>query len=284
VIVAGKPLAAPRSRRQRYRGKMKQLRSLALSSLLSFGLLGSPAWAMVSHRDAQATHAYLQAKLAERRGVLSSVVPGTRAIEALAEQVRGECPNVLAGMPHGEHGEVLEGSTTRIIEEVVLTPFVAYESAAHPALARFDRDVQRLRWSSHKLTKLLHSLALEHDEQSDLREPPLCSDLRFWTASGYTHVSSQTEAFHKEVIRTASIAKIEPETRRLTGRDFANLDGLVASRLKHYEGVADRSLARHALRPERKLSSVRLRSFFTASEAVYEALGLPRASFKEPGD
>ena len=263
-------------------GAGRKLLGIAASTVLGVLVLASPTSASVSKPDARATHAYLEAKIAERRAVLASEAPGIQAIEALAGQLQGECPGVLADMPGRAKGEPLSRSASEIVEEVVLSTFGAYELVTHPALARFDQRVRRLRWSNRRLTKLLHSLALEQDEQSGLAIPPLCADLRFWVASGYTQVSAQTKLFQKEITRISSITLIESGPGESPLQGLTDLDALVAHRMKPYESPADRGLARRAFRAERILSSPRLHPFISTSDEVFKALGIPPASVRAP--
>lgn len=259
-------------------------RALVICTLMAGGALlpTSASWARVRPSDAAATHAYLEAKLEERQAVRASQEPGIRAIEALAQKVQSECPGVLANMPHDARGGPLNEAAREIIEEVVLATFWPWEQVVHPALARFDALVRPLHWSNPKLTKLLYSLALEQDEQAALAAPPLCADLQSFVASGYTRTSPQTQLFGKEIGRISSITVIDQEPGESGLEGIADLNGLVARRLKHYEAKGDRRLARRALQPEMLLWGSRLRPWLLASEQVEKALGLPPVSLSEP--
>jgi hypothetical protein len=256
------------------------MRTLRLAGLVICALLlafAAQASANVSARDANATHAYLEAKLAERRAVAGTAAAGVQAIEALAGQLRLECPGVLIGMPKPGRGKLPSGPEAEVTDELAVAVFGSDERVEHPALARFYDRVRHLRWSNGKLTRLLHSLALEQDEQSSLAPPPLCADLRFWVASGYIAVSPQTHMYRQRIRAISEITTIESEPDEKGLEDIFNLDSLVAHRLKPYEARSDRALARRAFPPEPGIANLGS-SLLRAVDDVYEALGVtPRS-------
>ncbi len=241
-------------------------------------LWASPASATLSAKDAAATHAYLEAKIVERRAPEGAVQDAIQATEAFAEKVKLECPDVLGAMPRGE-AEPKGTSRGEVGEELTFAEFQPGEHLDHLALARFYQKVRSLRWTNHKLTKLLHSLALEVDEQSGLAPPPLCADLKFWVASGYTETSPETKSLVKRVDAISSIATIEPEPQSEPhSENFLNSEGVVERRLKRYEDHADRLLARKAFPPALKVTDPRLEALLTALGKVNEAVGLKPAA------
>src|SRR5258707_3137116 len=161
--------------------------------------------ARVARRDASATHVYLEAVLAEGREMASTGTAQVKAIEALATQVKTECPGVLAGAPPHNKGEEVDESTREIDDEVVGAAFGAAERVAHPIVAKFARKVERLRWSNRALTRLLRSLAREAAVQSGIPAPNLCADLKYWVASGYTSLSQGTVIYAKRRRMASSI-------------------------------------------------------------------------------
>jgi hypothetical protein len=246
---------------------------VAISAVLGFCALASPASAAPSAKDVAATHAYLEAKIAERRTPSGAVQDAIQATEAFAAKVKLECPGVLAAMPRGE-AEPQGVSRGEIGEELTFAAFQPTEHLQHAALARFYQKVRGLRWTNHKLTKLLRSLALEADEQSGLAPPPLCADLKFWVASGYMQTAPTTKLFVKRVNAISSIATIEPEPQsERGGENFLNSEALVKHRLERYEDQADRRLARKAFPRELKLMDPRVQALFNAVGQVNEAVG-----------
>ncbi len=251
---------------------MQRLSWLLLLTLGAIVCSATPALARVSASDAAATHAYLQARIALERTINMDKPTELKAIGELATAVKTECPDVLAGAPPHTKGEKTNASTREIEEELLSATFGAGERVEHPVLARFARTVGRLRWSSPSLTRLLRDLAIEEAAQSAIPFPDLCSDLKFWVASGYTAVSPGTKQFFHRRQVVSGITTIEPEPHEPIGNLF-NLTALVAHRLKPYEDHADRVLARKALPPEVQLTDPALRPLFEAAESVLVALG-----------
>jgi hypothetical protein len=252
------------------------MRSFRLAGLLTCSFVlacGGQASASVSARNANATHAYLEAKLVERRATAAMALAGVQAIEAFAGQLRLECPNVLVGMPPLARGQLPSETQTEVADEVLVAVLGSVERVDHPALARFYDTVRHLRWSNRKLTRLLHSLALERDEQSALPPPPLCADLRFWVASGYTASSPQTHLYRERMRAISEITTIEPEPDEKGLEGLFNLDGLVARRLKPYEDRPDRALARRAFPPEPGIGDLGSPPLVKAVANAYDALG-----------
>jgi hypothetical protein len=138
--------------------------------------------------------------------------------------------------------------------------FGAAERVEHAADERFYKTVRRLRWSSPRLTKRLHDLALEQTEQSGVPAPPLCADLRFWVASGYTATSAATKHYLQRWNVISAIG-IEPEPQ-------------TARRLSGYENDADRLLAEKVF-PSQEASSTSPAEapFVEAVNRVFEVLG-----------
>jgi hypothetical protein len=254
---------------------MRRLGGILLIALAAMACLGAPAVARITASDAAATHAYLEARIALQRAAMAEEPSELKAITALEAQVKAECPDVLTGAPPHVKGEKTNQSEYEISEELLIVGFGAGGRVEHPADARFARTVRRLRWSNPKLTRLLRSLAIEQAEQSAIALPNLCSDTKFWVASGYTAVSPDTKAFLHRLEVVSSITTIESEPHEPVS-DFLHPNALVAHRLKPYENHADRLLAAKALPPETKLtelSSPIVRPLVEAVGKVFVALG-----------
>jgi hypothetical protein len=251
---------------------MRRLSWLLLITLAAMACSVAPAVARVTVRDAAATHAYLEARIALQRTIGATGATELKAIEALEAQVKVECPGVLAGAPPHVKGEKTNQSTHEVSQELLSVGFGAAEHVAHPADARFARTVRRLRWSNRELTRLLRSLAIEQAAQSAIPLPNLCADMKFWVTSGYTAVSAGTKQFLHRHDVVSSITLIEPEPNEPILNLF-NLNALVAHRLKPYEDHADRLLARRALPQEVKITDPSLTPLFEAVGRVFLALG-----------
>jgi hypothetical protein len=251
---------------------MRRLSWLLLITLTAMAGSDAPAVARVKASDATATRAYLEARIAWQRATGAAGPAELNAINALAAQVRAECPGVLTGAPPRVKGEKTNQSEGEVSREILSAAFGAAEHVGHPADARFAAAVQRVRWSNRRLTRLLRSLAIEHAEQSAIPPPDLCADMKFWVASGYTAVSAGTKRFLHRHSVVSSITQIEFEPHE-PASNFFHLNAVVAYRLKPYEDHADRLLARKALPPEGKLTDPRLGPLFEALDAVDAALG-----------
>jgi hypothetical protein len=245
---------------------------LLLTTLAMMVCSGGPAVARVAAGDASATRAYLKAKIVLQRMTAADEPTELKAITALETQVKAECPNVLAGAPPDVKGEKANQSGFDVTEELLSVVFGAGGPVEHPADARFARTVRRLHWSNPKLTRLLHSLAMEQAEQSAIPPPELCPDLKFWVASGYTTTSAGTKAFLHRLSVVSSITQIESEPHE-PASDLLNPQALVAHRLRRYEDRDDRLLARKAFPAEAKITDPALRPFLEAMGKVYAALG-----------
>jgi hypothetical protein len=227
--------------------------------------------------DAAATHAYLEARLSLQRASTAAEPAELEALATLEAQVKAECPGVLAGAPPHVKGEKTNESTLEIDGELLSATFGDAEHVQHPAEARFASAVHRLRWSNPTLTRLLRSLAREAAAQSAIPTPDLCSDMKFWVASGYTTVSAGTKQFLQRLNVVSSITTIVPEPHEPVTDTF-DLNALVAHRLKPYEDRADVLLAKKALPPESTLNKTTLdnptvRAFLEAAGKVLAALG-----------
>jgi hypothetical protein len=236
------------------------------------GVAIAPAAARVSPRDVAATHRYLLAQIALRRAQAQQASAALGVWQAMAARIEGECPHILAGTPLAgptPPTEVPGDFADRQLEfELGFAVLIAPEPLQHANDTRFYETVKRLRWSSRALTGTLHALALQSVRQSEVPAPDLCSDLRYWVASGYLLYSPATQHFDHEVEGIIAMAPIELQEGDPKGLDA---EQLIARRLRRYEGPADRRLARHAFPPARKTPAEG--PVLEALEKIYAALG-----------
>ncbi len=225
------------------------------------------ASARVSATDAAATHAYLDARLALRRAEAAHASAELDAVGALGETAKAECPAVLQDEPESASGG-------EISIELADAIFGAAERVEHATDERYYKIVRRLRWSNPRLTKLLHDLALEQAEQSDVPAPPLCADLMFWVGSGYTATSAATKHYLQRLNEISATTTIAPEPHEKPFEDFLQPERLIAHRLSRYEDNADRLLAKRVF-PSKEASSTSPAEapFVEAVGRVYEVLG-----------
>lgn len=233
---------------------------LLLAAAIASVFLGGGATAHVSATDAAATHAYLEARLALLHVEAAHRSTEADAVDALAQTVKRECPDVLqhAGPYIAEDKEGNQVATEIAIELSEVIP-VAGSHVDRAALDDFYKTVRRLQWSNPGLTKRLHDLARAGAEQSGVSTPPLCADMKFWVASDYTATTAATKHF---VQRIKEIPPTNGETIRET-----------VHRLSSYEANADRLLARKVLKKEPLPNSPVWTQWVKALESAYEALG-----------
>lgn len=246
---------------------LRLLRRLLSAALIVSICAAGVASARVSRTDAAATHAYLRATLALRRANAAAGSAVLNAVDALAQTIREECPDVLQDEPR----ETESGGEISI--EVADAIFGTAERVDHAANERFYKTVRRLRWSNPRLTKLLHELALEQAEQSGVPPPPLCADLKFWVASGYTTTSTATKQYLRRLDEISAITTITAEPHEKPFEDFLQPERLIAHRLSRYENETDRLLAKEVFPSKEASTSPAEAPFIEAINRVYQALG-----------
>lgn len=201
---------------------------LALAVWLSAWL--PSAGARSGQHDAQVTWAYLQTEVALFRTVVVNAHLGVRRGNELVEHVAKECPGALrrtakekGSRKRAELRGKLRKETFETVALALLTPDLAADRQAASALAR-------LRWSSRKLTKLVHRHARIEAAASELRLPDLCGDLKEWAAGGYTTLPAGTRRFLAQYAATDA------------GGDLL---GRIKVMLRSYEGPRERLLQSH---------------------------------------
>jgi hypothetical protein len=247
-----------------------------IPAIAALALLGAtPAGAAVRPGDAAATRAYLLAKLKLQREGSRSGEAGLDAIRALATQLHGECPGILAGTPLAGPEGGPSRADSELAQEISDAAFGASERLEHTSDVRFYATVKRLRWSNSKLTKLLHELALESVRQTGIPAPDLCADIRFWIAGGYSNVSAATMREVHESQAASSTATIEPEHGETPF--LLDSEAVVEHRLRRYESRSDHRLARRVFPPkpadEQPQIEAAFNTYFGAVEQVFTSLG-----------
>ncbi len=211
-----------------------------------------------------------------KRALVADVPAEVQGIVAFEEQVKADCPNVLSGAPPRIKDEPTNESDFQISLEVTFATLGVAEDVEHHVLARYAATVQRLRWSNRRLTKLLRSLAREQAVESTIPSPNLCSDLRFWVASGYTAVSPGSKEFQRRLTAVSSITVIEHEPHE-PATNLLNPSAIVAYRLKRYESRADRRLDEKTLSTETKDAELASKPLLEAVDQIDADVGRPQA-------
>lgn len=121
---------------------------------------------------------------------------------SFAQQLGGGCPGILTNAPRDEQFGTFGNET-------LLGLLLASTKPADGAVRRFDREIAHLRWSDHKLTRLVRTLRDSNEAQAKLALPNVCADIQSWAGSGYRTVPTSAEAF----IRSESRSEKGPDTK-----------------------------------------------------------------------
>jgi hypothetical protein len=166
----------------------------ALGATLALGLAlaataavlwATPAAAQARASDAAPTRTYVQADYALGRSAKAHLRLAEAAIRSFTDQVRGECPGVVATGPQNPEAELLYEEVVAAVTRIV------YRSDA-AAIARFAHTVAGLRWSSPRVTRTVHAYAARLSALSALAMPNVCADAKAWAQSGYKTLPEST--------------------------------------------------------------------------------------------
>ncbi|MGH2864680.1 MAG: hypothetical protein ACRDJX_05465 [Solirubrobacteraceae bacterium] len=196
-----------------------------------------------------ATHAYIQANYALARADVARIAKGEARVQALNSQLARECPGAGAGSPETEATEPMS------YEVAVALWALSYGSDAG-AIRTFLAAVKPLHWGSSRVTRIAHGYAVSLHELSTLAVPDLCTDVRAWTASGFSVVP-------------ANVVQLDKRVEAIEGRS-------IPSRLlAPFERGSDASVAARTRRLERKLAENEFMVGQTDLIEVTGTLGLP---------
>jgi hypothetical protein len=160
--------------------------ALILATLATF--CSASARTFANSGDAAATDAYIRANYTLVAAARARLKTSEAAITGVLQQVRRQCPNVVAESPQNRDSEQLSN-------EVVGTITIAAIRPDAPAIAAFARAVARLHWSDAALTSTIAAYTHKLKAQSRFPAPDLCGDLRAWAASGYQTLPASTVRF-----------------------------------------------------------------------------------------
>lgn len=180
------------------------------------------ASAAMSPRDVASTHAYLKANYEVLHSVVSGWPSDETKVRALEQKIRGECPLAGAGSPQNEEAQKL---STEVVGALWATVYAANANA----LQRFVKAVGSLHWSNGAITRGVRHYARGLREMAALQIPPLCEDVRTWSAGGFKAAPASTEQFDRHV---EAIEVKEPSQRLLAPYEQASDSGL-AKRVAH---------------------------------------------------
>lgn len=204
---------------------------LGVSAALTCAAFVGPTAASASSGNVAATRVYVQANYALVHAARANLDAGRRVLRGLQSQIAAQCPAVAESSPENKQSDALG-------EEVIGTMvLLVYRSDAH-AIAVFTRAIGGLHWSSHTLTRAVHSYATKFARLLALAPANVCDDVKAWVASGYQTLPPSTIEFNK--VYYANSIEAEEVPLRL---------------LAPYEGPAQVSLLRRTKQLEAPLAN-----------------------------
>jgi len=148
--------------------------------VLTFAITPS-APALAGTQDANATHAAVTAGYALARASLAAIPVAQAKIQAYNKKLAGECPQAGAGTPETEASEPMSKEVAAALWSI------EYGATAGPIKA-FAKAVKPLHWTSTHFDHAVHKYATTLTALATIPLPDLCSDVRAWTAGGFTTV------------------------------------------------------------------------------------------------
>jgi hypothetical protein len=160
----------------------------------------APATAVAAPRDVASTHAYIAANYAFLQAARAGEHTVNANVAKLNQRFGAQCPKVGAGSPQNEEAQKMSYEVAGALWSTL------YHTDA-PAVRRFARAVESLRWSNPKLTRIAHTYITSLRELTALQVPDLCGDVRAWAADGFKTVPASTASYdrHVEAIEGKSI-------------------------------------------------------------------------------
>lgn len=181
--------------------------------------------------DVSATRLYLIAKhrLLEQAVGLAAT---EQAIHGLVAQVSTQCQGVLAQAPENK-------ATSDIRFEVLIDVALTLEQPERNATVAFAKIVERLHWSSRKLTYFVHGSAAEARANAEIPLTNICSDATAVAAGGFQAVPPATSTLLRESEAANSKVDIVAQSPEHPPGD---LDEKIMQLLKPYERSGERAL------------------------------------------
>jgi hypothetical protein len=162
------------------------VRPIALMAVL-LALALVPAQAAASS-NATATSAYIRADAKLVQTAAARIGAARGAIADVVAKVQSECPRGAAGSPQ-------DPESTEVSNEVIGLMVTSALRGDAGAIRAFVHVVSPLRWSSHATTAAVQGYVGQLRTLSSLPEPPLCTDVRAWSTSGFHTLAADTAGF-----------------------------------------------------------------------------------------
>ncbi|MGA8355657.1 MAG: hypothetical protein WB698_15970 [Solirubrobacteraceae bacterium] len=190
--------------------------------------------------NAAATRAYLRIVADQQRVAISDVGMGAAAVQALEHRIAGECPGALAyasrDVAYEEIGEEFEDALS-----------IAFDDPVFPRSLGQARAIGALRWSNHRLTRLVRDRAAEERAYATHIPPNLCAQITAWRESAYAALPTSSSRF------LAVMRASEPES--FIGPRQESREKVIARLLEPYERPGERRLAKLVLSLESRVAN-----------------------------
>jgi hypothetical protein len=168
---------------------------------VSVAYFGVPVLARAD--DFASTRTYLDANYRFVDAVDKTIPTGIAATSRLVTYVTETCPGILAGAP-------VSNAVNKLSEEALGAVSVAAFHPSAQASIVFARTVMRIRWRSHKITRLVRSYARKLRAITALMMPNLCADASFFRASDFRVITKESQNFTNEYTRAEAGASEVP--------------------------------------------------------------------------
>jgi hypothetical protein len=193
-------------------------------------------------RDVAATRAYIEANYRLTRVARMNLEASEAGIHALVQRTIGECPL-------GGEGSYANGAANQVSEEVIGTVVTTAYRPDVGAIHAFAAVVRHLRWSSPRLTQIVHRYVVKLENLAALAPANICEDVKAFAANSFRTAPEGTVRYDK--LYLAADIEAEEVPLRL---------------LAPYEGTRQAALLRRTKQLETPLANAEARavSEFTA--------------------
>ncbi len=242
--------------------------------------------------DRAATSDYLRAREALMRSAQAELGAAQGPMAAFAARVGTECPGALRGTPLGQRvlSHPSSAQTLAILNNHNLTATLergierAEEEPQAPALARFVKTLDSLRWGDPRIAHLVTTFGEIELQRRDMQRD-VCREIREWVASGYRKVppptSGQPTSYeahgaiaHRWTLAAAALG---------CGRSAPPIPMVVLRAIERYEQPGARPTGRDVEVMEWQLYFEELRARKAAVASLAQVLGISRAVIEQPG-
>jgi hypothetical protein len=176
--------------------------------------------------DVAATRAYVEADYRLVRVSRANLSASEGSIRALVHRTVSECP--LAG-----EGSYVNHAANEVSEEVIGTLVTTAYRPDVSAIDAFVRAIKRLRWSDHRLTRIVRGYIVKLENLAALAPADICGDTKAFAAGGFQTAPEGTARFDKLYL-AANIEAEEVPLRLLAPYEHARQVALLR-RIKKLE-------------------------------------------------